>query len=103
MATEIILPKVDMDMATGRISRWLVAEGAMVKQGDAVFEMETDKAAMDVEAPARGVARMSPVCARADSVTAGAAEGVAAGAALADATGCAAAIGALADGFSPSA
>ena len=54
MATEIILPKVDMDMATGRISRWLVAEGAMVKQGDAIFEMETDKAAMDVEAPASG-------------------------------------------------
>ena len=55
MATELILPKVDMDMATGRISRWLVAEGASVKQGDPVFEMETDKAAMEVEAPASGV------------------------------------------------
>ena len=55
MATELILPKVDMDMATGRISRWLVAEGATVKQGDAVFEMETDKAAMEVEAPVSGV------------------------------------------------
>ena len=55
MATEIILPKVDMDMATGRISRWLVAEGTTVKQGDALFEMETDKAAMEVEAPASGM------------------------------------------------
>lgn len=55
MATELILPKVDMDMATGRISRWLVAEGASVKQGDPVFEMETDKAAMEVEAPVSGV------------------------------------------------
>src|ERR1700733_12146325 len=55
MATEVILPKVDMDMATGRISRWLVAEGGAVKQGDPVFEMETDKAAMEVEAPASGV------------------------------------------------
>ena len=55
MATELILPKVDMDMATGRISRWLVAEGATVKQGDPVFEMETDKAAMEVEAPVSGV------------------------------------------------
>ena len=55
MATEIILPKVDMDMATGRISRWMVAEGAMVKQGDPVFEMETDKAAMEVESPASGM------------------------------------------------
>ena len=55
MATEIILPKVDMDMATGRISRWLVAEGAVVKQGDVLFEMETDKASMEVEAPASGM------------------------------------------------
>jgi pyruvate dehydrogenase E2 component (dihydrolipoamide acetyltransferase) len=57
MATEVILPKVDMDMATGRISRWLVAEGAAVKQGDPLFEIETDKAAMEIEAPASGVLR----------------------------------------------
>lgn len=55
MATEVILPKVDMDMATGRISRWLVAEGAAVKQGDPLFEIETDKAAMEIEAPASGI------------------------------------------------
>ena len=55
MATEVILPKVDMDMATGRISKWLVDEGAQVKQGDAIFEIETDKAAMEVEAPASGI------------------------------------------------
>ena len=57
MATEVILPKVDMDMATGRISRWLVAEGAAVKQGDPLFEIETDKAAMEIEAPASGILR----------------------------------------------
>ena len=52
MATEVILPKVDMDMATGRISRWLVAEGAAVNQGDPLFEIETDKAAMEIQATA---------------------------------------------------
>jgi pyruvate dehydrogenase E2 component (dihydrolipoamide acetyltransferase) len=57
MATEVILPKVDMDMATGRIARWLVAEGAAVKQGDPLFEIETDKAAMEIDAPATGVLR----------------------------------------------
>lgn len=57
MATEVILPKVDMDMATGRISRWFVADGAAVKQGDVLFEIETDKAAMDIEAPASGLLR----------------------------------------------
>ena len=29
MATEVILPKVDMDMATGKISRWLVDDGVV--------------------------------------------------------------------------
>lgn len=57
MATEVILPKVDMDMATGRISRWLVSEGAAVQQGDPLFEIETDKASMEIEAPASGVVR----------------------------------------------
>jgi pyruvate dehydrogenase E2 component (dihydrolipoamide acetyltransferase) len=57
MATEVILPKVDMDMATGRISRWFVADGAAVKQGDVLFEIETDKAAMEIEAPVSGLLR----------------------------------------------
>lgn len=57
MATEVILPKVDMDMATGRISRWLVAEGAAVRKGDPLFEIETDKAAMEIESPASGLLR----------------------------------------------
>jgi pyruvate/2-oxoglutarate dehydrogenase complex dihydrolipoamide acyltransferase (E2) component len=54
---EVILPKVDMDMATGKIARWFVAEGDMVAKGAPLFEIETDKAAMDVEAPASGILR----------------------------------------------
>jgi len=57
MATEVILPRVDMDMAEGRISRWYVEEGATVAKGQPIFEIETDKAAMEVEAPAAGVIR----------------------------------------------
>ncbi|MBN9234074.1 MULTISPECIES: pyruvate dehydrogenase complex dihydrolipoamide acetyltransferase [Phyllobacteriaceae] len=57
MPVEVILPKVDMDMATGQISRWFVAEGATVKQGDVLFEIETDKAAMEIDAPASGTLR----------------------------------------------
>ncbi|WP_378941774.1 acetoin dehydrogenase dihydrolipoyllysine-residue acetyltransferase subunit [Mesorhizobium sp. ANAO-SY3R2] len=57
MAVEVILPKVDMDMATGRISRWYVDEGAAVKKGDLLFEIETDKAAMEIDAPASGILR----------------------------------------------
>ena len=57
MPTEVILPKVDMDMATGQISRWYVEDGAAVKKGDVLFEIETDKAAMEIEAPASGIVR----------------------------------------------
>ncbi len=57
MPVEVILPKVDMDMATGQISRWFVEEGATVKQGDVLFEIETDKAAMEIDAPASGIVR----------------------------------------------
>ena len=57
MAVEVILPKVDMDMSTGRISSWLVEEGATVKKGDLLFEIETDKAAMEIDSPAAGIVR----------------------------------------------
>ena len=55
MAVEVILPRVDMDMTTGRISRWYVAEGQTVEKGQPLFEIETDKAAMEIEAPGSGI------------------------------------------------
>lgn len=57
MATEIILPRVDMDMATGQISRWYIEEGATIEKGQPLFEIETDKAAMEIESPASGILR----------------------------------------------
>ncbi|MEM7567609.1 MAG: acetoin dehydrogenase dihydrolipoyllysine-residue acetyltransferase subunit [Pseudomonadota bacterium] len=54
MPVEVIMPKVDMDMETGRISAWHVDEGAEVSEGDPLFDIETDKAAMEVESPASG-------------------------------------------------
>jgi len=55
MPVEIIMPKVDMDMASGTIADWFVAEGAAVEKGEPLFTFETDKSAMEVEAPASGV------------------------------------------------
>jgi pimeloyl-ACP methyl ester carboxylesterase/biotin carboxyl carrier protein len=51
---EVILPKVDMDMSHGTLAVWHVAEGDSVTKGTALFDIETDKAAMEVEAPATG-------------------------------------------------
>jgi pyruvate dehydrogenase E2 component (dihydrolipoamide acetyltransferase) len=55
VAVEIVMPRVDMDMISGRMGRWHAAEGARVEKGATLFEIETDKAAMEVDAPASGV------------------------------------------------
>ena len=57
MAVEVILPRVDMDMATGKISKWHAKDGDKVAKGAALFEIETDKAAMEIDAPADGILR----------------------------------------------
>ncbi|MCA0417947.1 MAG: 2-oxo acid dehydrogenase subunit E2 [Proteobacteria bacterium] len=57
MPIEVILPKVDMDMETGTIEAWHVKEGDLVRQGDTIFEIGTNKAVMEVEAPASGAIR----------------------------------------------
>ncbi len=54
MPIEVILPKVDMDMAAGTISRWLVKDGDRVKKGATIFEIETDKSTMEIESPGDG-------------------------------------------------
>jgi len=57
MSVEVVLPKVDMDMESGVIAAWKVSEGDRVQAGDVLFEMETSKSIMEVEAPASGVVR----------------------------------------------
>ena len=54
MPTEVIMPKVDMDMTHGTMAVWHIAEGEAVVKGAPLFDIETDKAAMEVEAPASG-------------------------------------------------
>lgn len=55
MPTHVVYPKVSLEMASGRIARWLVAEGEAVRQGQVLFEIDNDKAAVEVESPATGV------------------------------------------------
>ncbi len=54
MPVEVIMPKVDMDMTHGTVAVWHVREGDEIRQGSPLFDIETDKAAMEVEAPATG-------------------------------------------------
>jgi pyruvate dehydrogenase E2 component (dihydrolipoamide acetyltransferase) len=54
MPVEVIMPKVDMDMARGKFALWHVKEGGSVAKGAPLFDIETDKSAMEVESPAAG-------------------------------------------------
>ena len=54
MAQSLNMPKLGMDMEEGTILRWLKKEGDAVQEGEVVAEIETDKASMELEAPASG-------------------------------------------------
>jgi pyruvate dehydrogenase E2 component (dihydrolipoamide acetyltransferase) len=54
MSVEVIMPKVDMVMETGTLVEWLKEEGAFVEKGEPLFVISTDKASMEIEAPASG-------------------------------------------------
>jgi len=51
---EVIMPKLGLTMEEGTIIRWLKGEGEKVEKGEPVFEVQTDKVVMEVEAPASG-------------------------------------------------
>ena len=55
MRVPIEMPKLGYDMETGRIESWLKAVGDHVKRGEAIAEIETDKATVEMEARASGV------------------------------------------------
>jgi len=55
MATNVILPVLGMSQDTGKIVQWLKAEGERVARGEPLVEIETDKATVEIEAPADGV------------------------------------------------
>ncbi len=54
---QVLLPKLTDRMAQGKVLRWLVREGAAVRRGDFVAEVQTDKAAMQVESTLDGRVR----------------------------------------------
>lgn len=60
MASEVIMPRVDMDMTEGKIVYWHVKNGDRVSKGQPLFDIETDKATMEVEAEADGIAQGIP-------------------------------------------
>jgi pyruvate dehydrogenase E2 component (dihydrolipoamide acetyltransferase) len=55
MVSIVRLPQMSDTMTEGTIVQWLVDEGADVRTGDPLLEVETDKAVMEVESSGSGV------------------------------------------------
>jgi pyruvate dehydrogenase E2 component (dihydrolipoamide acetyltransferase) len=55
MAQAVIFPKLGQTMEEGAIVKWLKKEGDAVAKGDILFEIETDKANLEVESFFEGV------------------------------------------------
>jgi len=55
MAVKVIMPQAGQDLETGTVRRWLKAEGDPVAKGESIVEVETEKIAVEVEAPASGI------------------------------------------------
>jgi pyruvate dehydrogenase E2 component (dihydrolipoamide acetyltransferase) len=65
-ATNVIMPKLGLTMDEGRLIAWHKQEGDRVTEGEVLFEVETDKAAMEVPATTSGFLRR--VLAKADDM-----------------------------------
>jgi pyruvate dehydrogenase E2 component (dihydrolipoamide acetyltransferase) len=57
MATNVIMPALELAQETGKLLRWIKAPGDTVRKGEPIAEVETDKVTIELEAPAAGVLR----------------------------------------------
>jgi pyruvate dehydrogenase E2 component (dihydrolipoamide acetyltransferase) len=55
MATNVIMPALEMAQESGRLVSWLKREGETVIKGEPIMEIETDKATVEIEAPDSGI------------------------------------------------
>ena len=58
MATEIFMPKLGMSMTEGSVVRWIKKDGDTISKGEPLFEVQTDKVVIEVEAPGAGVLKL---------------------------------------------
>src|SRR5476649_1886676 len=52
--TDVIMPKMGDGMEEGTLLEWLKKEGEAVKSGEVIGTIQTDKATLELEAPASG-------------------------------------------------
>ena len=57
MAIEVKIPPVGESITSGLLSAWLKKDGEMVKDGESILMLETDKISTEIPAPGTGVLR----------------------------------------------
>ncbi|MFQ5999538.1 MAG: dihydrolipoamide acetyltransferase family protein [Candidatus Bathyarchaeia archaeon] len=57
MVTKVLMPRLSLTMKEGTVVRWFKKEGDMVKKGEPLVEVLSEKVTYVVEAPASGVLR----------------------------------------------
>ncbi len=55
MAFSVVMPALEMAQETGKLIAWRKREGDRVRKGEPLLDIETDKAVLEVEAPADGI------------------------------------------------
>ncbi len=55
MSVEIKVPSVGESITTGTLASWLKSNGQSVREGEMIFELETDKSLIEVPSPSTGV------------------------------------------------
>jgi pyruvate dehydrogenase E1 component beta subunit len=71
MAIELKMPALSPTMEEGTLAKWLVKEGDVVKSGDILAEIETDKATMEFEAVDEGTIASIVIAEGTDNVKVG--------------------------------
>ncbi len=57
MIKPVIMPKQGLTMEEGEIVRWLKEEGDSVEKGEILFEIQTDKSVLEIEAEYSGIVK----------------------------------------------
>jgi pyruvate/2-oxoglutarate dehydrogenase complex dihydrolipoamide acyltransferase (E2) component len=54
MNYDVLVPKLGFSMEEGRLAEWFVADGAIVRAGQPLYSLESEKSVEEIEAPASG-------------------------------------------------